>query len=53
MMKDLGLAVDSAKGAGEALPLGSTAYQLYQLLVTHGYGDKDFSVFYDYLQKKK
>jgi len=53
MLKDLGLAVESAKGAGEALPLGTAAHQLYQLLVTHGYGDKDFSVFYDYLQHHK
>ena len=52
-MKDLGLAVDAAKTAGEALPLGGSAFQLYQLLVTHGYGDKDFSAFYDYLQKTK
>jgi len=52
MMKDLGLAVDSAKALGEPLPLGSAAFQFYQLLSSHGYGSKDFSAVYDYLQKK-
>eukprot|EP01112_Ceratiomyxa_fruticulosa_P004261 TRINITY_DN1472_c0_g1_i1.p1 TRINITY_DN1472_c0_g1~~TRINITY_DN1472_c0_g1_i1.p1 ORF type:complete len:340 (+),score=68.81 TRINITY_DN1472_c0_g1_i1:84-1103(+) len=53
MAKDLGLAVDSARTSGESLPLGSAAHQLYNLMVSQGYGTKDFSVFYEFLQKKK
>eukprot|EP01113_Clastostelium_recurvatum_P033567 TRINITY_DN4451_c0_g1_i1.p1 TRINITY_DN4451_c0_g1~~TRINITY_DN4451_c0_g1_i1.p1 ORF type:complete len:328 (-),score=79.32 TRINITY_DN4451_c0_g1_i1:44-910(-) len=53
MTKDLGLAVDSAKQAGEGLPLGSSAFQLYSLMVSQGLGGKDFSAFYEFLQKKK
>eukprot|EP01111_Echinosteliopsis_oligospora_P010086 TRINITY_DN3079_c0_g1_i1.p1 TRINITY_DN3079_c0_g1~~TRINITY_DN3079_c0_g1_i1.p1 ORF type:complete len:331 (+),score=90.71 TRINITY_DN3079_c0_g1_i1:80-1072(+) len=51
MMKDLGLAVEAAKAGGEALPMGSLAHQMYQLLTVHGYGGRDFSVAYEYLQK--
>lgn len=52
MTKDLGLAVEAAKAAGAPLALGGLAYQLYTLMVTHGYGGKDFSVVYEYLQSQ-
>eukprot|EP01132_Coremiostelium_polycephalum_P002556 gene2556-3165_t len=53
MNKDLGLAVDSAKSIGEPLILGNSAHQLYTLMVAKGYGGKDFSSVYDFLQKSK
>ncbi|EGC29496.1 3-hydroxyisobutyrate dehydrogenase [Dictyostelium purpureum] len=52
MNKDLGLAVDSAKSIGEPLPLGNSAHQVYTLLVAKGEGNKDFSVVYDFLNKR-
>jgi len=53
MLKDLGLAIEAAKAAGTPLALGGLAHQLYALLVAQGYGGKDFSVFYDFLQAPK
>eukprot|EP01133_Synstelium_polycarpum_P011611 gene11611-13555_t len=53
MNKDLGLAVDSAKAIGEPLPLGSAAHQLYTMMVARGFGAKDFSVVYEFLQKEQ
>lgn len=45
MEKDLGLAMDAARGVKASLPLGSAAHQLYGLLTRHGY---DFFIcFYD------
>jgi len=53
MLKDLGLATEAAKTAGVPLALGGLAQQLYSLMVAHGYGGKDFSAFYEYLQNAK
>lgn len=43
MVKDLGLAVDSALEQGVSTPLGSLARNLYTLLQTKGMGARDFS----------
>ena len=43
MLKDLGLATDAAKQAGQPVPLGGAAQQLYQLLSSQGGGHQDFS----------
>ena len=51
MTKDLGLAVEAAKSSGSALGLGAHAHQLYSVMSASGYGDKDFSVVYEYLSK--
>jgi 3-hydroxyisobutyrate dehydrogenase len=43
MLKDLGLAADAAKQAGQPVPMGAMAQQLYQLWSSHGAGGQDFS----------
>jgi 3-hydroxyisobutyrate dehydrogenase len=51
MTKDLGLAVEAAKTSDSALGLGAYAHQLYSIMSSSGYGDKDFSAVYEYLSK--
>ena len=51
MEKDLTLAMEIANSSKARLPLGGQAHQLYGLLCEHGYGDKDFSVVYEFLTK--
>lgn len=53
MAKDLGLAVNAANTIKAPLALGAQAHQLYNLMSSHGYGGNDFSVAYEFLQKKK
>jgi len=53
MTKDVGLAVNAAHDTKAALPLGSQALQLYTLLCSQGYGKKDFSSVFEYLNSKK
>ncbi len=43
MLKDLGLAMDAAKQANQAVVLGQVAQQLYQKMSAQGDGSKDFS----------
>jgi len=43
MLKDLGLAIDAAKQAGQALVLGEAARQRYGTMSAQGEGGKDFS----------
>lgn len=50
MAKDLGLAENAALSVGASVPLGAMAHQLYRLLIANGYGIKDFSVVYKFLQ---
>ena len=52
MLKDLGLAVSAGQAEGVALPLGSTAKELYRLADSHGHGDKDFGVMLQFLRGK-
>lgn len=52
MEKDLTLAMELANNIKARLPLGSGAHQLYGILCEQGFGDKDFSVVYDFLTKK-
>mmetsp|Transcript_21662 Transcript_21662/g.42548 ORF Transcript_21662/g.42548 Transcript_21662/m.42548 type:complete len:308 (-) Transcript_21662:64-987(-) len=49
MLKDLGLVADAAKKIGAPLPMGEHAHSMYQLLVAHGLGKKDFGVAYKFL----
>lgn len=49
MQKDLGLAGDAAKTVNAPLPLGGTAYNIYNILNNSGLGKKDFGVIYQYL----
>lgn len=48
--KDLGLAQSSATLTHSSIPMGSMAHQLYRMMSTHGYGQKDFSFIYQFLQ---
>jgi 3-hydroxyisobutyrate dehydrogenase len=43
MVKDLMLAQEAARAVAAATPLGAEAAQLYQLFVTAGHGQDDFS----------
>ncbi|RLN86693.1 hypothetical protein BBJ28_00013388 [Nothophytophthora sp. Chile5] len=51
--KDLGLAVDCAKQAEVSIPLTSQVHQLFNMMVTSGYGRKDFSYILPYLKNGK
>lgn len=53
MAKDLGLALDAAKAAGAPLATGSAALSVYQMLMAHGMGGKDFSAVYAFLAGQK
>jgi len=50
LKKDLGLAVEAAKSCNVPLPSGNFARLIYQCLSEKGYGQKDFSSFYEFLQ---
>ena len=43
MLKDLGLALDTAKASKSHAPMGTLAQQLYSVLKEHGLGELDFS----------
>jgi len=43
MLKDLGLATEAARRAGQTVMLGSLAQQLYQLASSQGLAERDFS----------
>lgn len=43
MLKDLGLALDTAKASNSHAPMGTLAQQLYSVLKEHGLGELDFS----------
>jgi 3-hydroxyisobutyrate dehydrogenase len=42
-LKDLGIALDMARGLGVSLPVSALAAQLEAGLVARGYGDEDMS----------
>lgn len=52
MLKDLSLATESAKKAGQPLMMGSVAQQLYQLLSAQGQGGLDFSAIIKLYQRE-
>lgn len=43
MLKDLRLAQHAAEAVDATIPLGAVATELYELFVSQGYGEKDFS----------
>lgn len=51
MLKDLGLATDAAKQAGQPVLLGGLAQQLYQMWSAAGAGARDFSSIINLLKK--
>jgi len=52
MAKDVGLAINAAHDIKAPLPLGGVALQVYNLLTAKGYGNRDYSVIYEFLAKK-
>ena len=50
--KDLSLAMTAAQSVKAPVPLGSAALQLYNLMSTHGLGNKDFAVPYAFFGDK-
>jgi 3-hydroxyisobutyrate dehydrogenase len=53
MKKDIGLAIDAAAQAKVPLPLGAKTLDLYQELHKSGFGGKDFSSIYEFLNSGK
>ncbi|BFZ06227.1 hypothetical protein BsWGS_09265 [Bradybaena similaris] len=52
MSKDLGLAQNAATATKCATPLGALAHHIYRLMCGHGYGSKDFSSAFQFLQEQ-
>uniref|UniRef100_A0A0B6YUP5 3-hydroxyisobutyrate dehydrogenase n=1 Tax=Arion vulgaris TaxID=1028688 RepID=A0A0B6YUP5_9EUPU len=52
MTKDLSLAQNAAISTKSPTPLGSLAFQIYSLMCNHGYGSKDFSSTFKFLQEQ-
>ncbi|CAG9584919.1 unnamed protein product [Danaus chrysippus] len=53
MVKDLELASGMALGIRSPIPLGAVATQLYRIVQSRGYGQKDFSFIYKLLKDEK
>ena len=53
MLKDVGLALESAREAGSKTELGDLSKDIYERLSKAGLGRKDFGVIYDALINKK
>ncbi|KFM57112.1 3-hydroxyisobutyrate dehydrogenase, mitochondrial, partial [Stegodyphus mimosarum] len=51
MAKDLGLAQLAATKTNSPIPLGSSAHQIYRMMVNSGFPTKDFSSVFLYLQE--
>lgn len=49
MAKDLGLALDAGKSVGAPLATASATFAMYQTMMAHGLGKKDFSISYAWL----
>ena len=51
MAKDLNLAIAASKATGTPLPVGALTSTLYNTMSEHSeFGDRDFSVVYEYLR---
>ncbi|KAL4234679.1 hypothetical protein ACF0H5_006320 [Mactra antiquata] len=53
MTKDLGLAQNAATAMKSPTPMGSLAHQIYRTMTNHGFGGKDFSSAFLFLQEPK
>ncbi|XP_023222466.1 3-hydroxyisobutyrate dehydrogenase, mitochondrial-like [Centruroides sculpturatus] len=51
MTKDLGLAQSASTRTITPTPLGSLAHQIFRLMINNGYGSKDFSSVFKFLQE--
>ncbi|GFO24168.1 3-hydroxyisobutyrate dehydrogenase [Plakobranchus ocellatus] len=52
MTKDLGLAQNAASSVKANTPLGAAVFQIYRTMVNHGFGGKDFSSAFVFLQEQ-
>lgn len=53
MRKDLNLAQSAAVGTKSVTPMGALALHIYNLMCLHGYGKKDFSSVFKFLEEDK
>ncbi|XP_063222327.1 3-hydroxyisobutyrate dehydrogenase, mitochondrial isoform X2 [Bacillus rossius redtenbacheri] len=53
MAKDLSIAQNAATSCHAPISLGALAHQIYRIMVTNGFGDKDFSSVFELLSEKK
>lgn len=51
MLKDLALATEAARQAGQPVVLGATAHQLYQWFAAHGHAAEDFSAIVNFYRQ--
>ena len=51
MRKDLRLAQSAAQSTSTITPLGALALQMYELMCQNGYGGKDFSSVYKFIER--
>ncbi|XP_022913884.1 3-hydroxyisobutyrate dehydrogenase, mitochondrial [Onthophagus taurus] len=51
--KDLALAQNTALRCGAPLPITAVVHQIYRVMMTQGYGDKDFSSTYEFFKGAK
>uniref|UniRef100_A0A672FWQ2 3-hydroxyisobutyrate dehydrogenase n=1 Tax=Salarias fasciatus TaxID=181472 RepID=A0A672FWQ2_SALFA len=53
MAKDLGLAQNTATNTKTPVPLGSLAHQIYRVMCSRGYANKDFSSVFQFLREEE
>uniref|UniRef100_A0A8C6L483 3-hydroxyisobutyrate dehydrogenase n=1 Tax=Nothobranchius furzeri TaxID=105023 RepID=A0A8C6L483_NOTFU len=53
MAKDLGLAQNTATSTKTPIPLGSLAHQIYRVMGSRGYANKDFSSVFQFLREEE
>ncbi|XP_034017391.1 3-hydroxyisobutyrate dehydrogenase a isoform X1 [Thalassophryne amazonica] len=53
MSKDLGLAQNTATNTKTPIPLGSLAHQIYRVMCSRGYANKDFSSVFQFLREEE
>uniref|UniRef100_A0AAQ4QX68 3-hydroxyisobutyrate dehydrogenase n=1 Tax=Gasterosteus aculeatus aculeatus TaxID=481459 RepID=A0AAQ4QX68_GASAC len=53
MAKDLGLAQNTATNTKTPIPLGSLAHQIFRVMCSRGYANKDFSSVFQFLREEE
>ncbi|XP_077599118.1 3-hydroxyisobutyrate dehydrogenase a [Stigmatopora nigra] len=53
MAKDLGLAQNTATNTKTPIPLGSLAHQIFRVMASRGYANKDFSSIFQFLREEE
>lgn len=53
MAKDLGLAQHTATNTKTPIPLGSLAHQIFRVMCSRGYANKDFSSVFQFLREEE